>query len=428
MKLRDLMGEIDSAYGAGMVAQASRGRTFKTKRFPTLMFDFDLATGGGVPWKRFIQIYGPESGGKSVLMAKIMAAAQLNCRYCRARFTADKNGEVVCDCEAVCEDCSKPFQATEYDGPPATDEDAFDWSAIHDEWICECLVNPPGTKTKKDRVPKVTRRCSPVRAALFDAENSFDARWSTCLGVDNSLLFVFVPEYAEQGIDIADKLLRSNEIDILAVDSIAELTPSKEIEASTEEWQMGLQARLVNKALRKWNSSINALGANAEMCPAIILVNQVRANLGGYEEVCPGGAGQKYKSSIRVRVNVAKYSFKEYGSGADKVKELKYVDISGFTKKNKTSPPMKRFSMRLYLDDFDGHPVGSMNEFSVVVTRAIEFGVIERPTKTTYKYTDDAFELSWTSQKKIVEDLKKDQVLFWAMRETTLAVALKTIR
>ena len=428
MSLREIMGEIDVAYGAGMVAQASRGSSFKTKRFPTLMFDFDLALGGGIPWKRFIQIFGPESGGKSVLMTKIAAAAQLNCRYCRGRFAPDEHGEALCKCLPDCPDCKKPYMATEYDGPPALDTDPFDWEAVHDEWICECLVNAQGSKLKKDRLNKVTRRAAPIRTAIFDAENSFDERWATLLGVDTRLVFVFVPEYAEQGIDIADKLLRSGEIDVLAVDSIAELTPGKEIETSVEEWQMGLQARLVNKALRKWNSSINALGACAEMCPVVLLINQVRANLGGYEDVCPGGAGQKYKSAIRVRVNAAKYSFKEHGSGESKVKELQFVDISGFTKKNKTFPPMKRFSMRLYLDDFDGHPAGSMNEFSCVATRAMEFGIILRPTKTTYTYSDDIYELTWSSQKKIVEDMQADQKLFWAIRESTLAVALETVR
>ena len=245
---------------------------------------------------------------------------------------------------------------------------------------------------------------------------------------------MFVPEYAEQGIDIADKLLRTKEIDVLGIDSVAELTPAKEIESSTEEWQMGLSARLVNKALRKWNASLNAFGVQDQRAPSIILVNQERANLGGYEAVCPGGSGQRYKSSIRVRVNTAKYKFKETGSGANKIKEMQYADMSGFTRKNKTYPPMKQFSYRLYLDEWDGHPAGSTNELGVIVDRAIEFDVIERPKATQYvckivdEEGDTIVDLKWSTQKAIVQDLAEHTGLMWAIRDRTMAVALERVR
>jgi RecA/RadA recombinase len=423
-----VIAQIDEAYGSGTVAQGSRGRSFVLKRFMMMMFDVDLACGGGIPWGKFIHVYGPPSGGKSVLMQKMIAGAQQHCRYCRERFVVNENGEEFCSCPTHCPDCDKAYQRTEYDGPPAQEDDPFDWSVIHDEWACGCMVQPKGTRAKKDRTPKVTRRSSRVRAALFDAENSFDVKWAAFLGVMPEFLFVFLPEYAEQGIDIADKLLRSCEIDILAVDSIAELVPNKEIESSTEEWQMGLQARLVNKGLRKWNGSLNAMGTDTHMKPTIILINQTRDNITGYEEICPGGRAQIFKASIRIRVNPAKYQFKEYGTGQNKVKELQYADMSGFTKKNKTYPPMKTFSSRLYLADMGDAFAGSTNEVGVVVDRAIEFEVIARPDKTTYTFEDEAHKYTWKSQKAIRHDLSKDYSLFWAVRTAAMEKAVATIR
>ncbi len=427
-KLQDVIGEIDATYGVGLVALGSRGKAFVTRRWQCMIFDVDLALGGGFPRRKFIQIYGPESGGKSVLMYKAIAGIQMYCRYCIELFCIDENGEEFCSCPIMCPDCETLYQFTEYSGPAAAEDDPFDWEKIHDEWECECLMQPKGTKAKKDRVPKITRRAKKCRGSLFDAEDSFDRQWAEFLGVDCDHLFVFLPEYAEQGIDIADKLLRTKEIDILGIDSIAELTPSKEIEASSEEWQMGLSARLVNKALRRWNASLNSFGVNAITAPAILLINQVRANLTGYEEVCPGGQGQKYKSAIRVRVNVAKYKYKEHGPKDNKIKELQFADMSGFTRKNKTYPPMKQYSYRLYLDDFDGHPAGTTNELSVIVDRAIEFDVIDRPSKTTYTLKLGDYDLKWGTQKAIAKAMAEDHALMWAIRNKTMETALVQVR
>jgi len=430
MSLREAIAEVETAYGAGVVAQGSRGRTFVTKRFQTMLFDFDCCIGGGMPWGKFVMFYGPESGGKSVISYKTIAGAQQYCRYCRSLFVSDTNGEEWCACATECADCGDGFEKTKYDGPVAKPDDPFDWEAIHDIWQCGCQVNPPGTKAKKDRVPKTVRMASRSRQVLFDAENSFDRAWAEFVGIDPDYLFVFVPEYAEQGIDIADMLLRSEEIDVLCVDSVAELTPSKEISAGMEEWQMGLQARLVNKGLRKWNSSINKLGANATMLPLVILINQTRSNIGGYEDVVPGGRAQVYKSAVRVRVNPAQYKFKETGPKGDKVRELLYVDMSGFTKKNKTFPPMRKYSFRLYLGDYEGHPKGSTNEYGVVAARAIEYGVVDRPDKKkgVYFYKSGAYDFKWTSQRKIIEDMVADDALFWSIRDETMAEVVSVSR
>lgn len=424
MSLRDHIAEIETTYGRGIVAQGSRG-SFVTNRFQMMMFDLDAAIGGGPPWGKFVLAFGPPSGGKSVLLYKALAGAQNYCRWCRDLFRVDEYGVETCSCATGCEDCGEEYERTAYDGPEAAPNDPFDWAIIHDEWTCGCMVQPGSKRGKKHQVPRITRRSTRCRAILFDAENSFDVNWATCLGVDPDYLFVFVPEYAEQGIDIADKLLRSEEVDFFGVDSIAELVPSKEIESSTEEWQIGLQARLVNKAMRKWGASMNSFGANAPRKPVVWMVNQVRSNIGGYaEETTPGGRGEGFKSSIRIRVNAAQYKFKSTGDKGDKVKELQFVDISGYTHKNKTYTPKKKFACRLYLADHEGHPAGSTNEFEVVKTRAIEFGVIDRPKPNEYCYGD----YKWSSQKAIVEDLQTNFGLFWEIRDKTMLVVVEALR
>jgi len=416
------MKQIEDTYGQGVVALGSRGRTFRQTRISTTIFDADVALGGGVPLK-FVLAYGPPGGGKSVLMKKTMAGLQLLCRYCREMFLPDEHGENLCECPPECADCKKPYQYTEYQGPPAKEGDPFDWAVIHDEWICECLVNPKGTKAKKDRVPKVTRRATRCRVALFDAENDFDAVFAEALGVDLDHTFVFVPEYAEQGIDITHKLLRSREIDLVGVDSIADLVPSKEIDQSSEEWTIGLQARLVNKAFRMWTAAVNSYGADAPYKPIIFAVNQIRESIRAGETI-PGGWGQKYQTSIWIRVLSAQYKQKTIGAESSKRTEILYADMSGFTKRNKTYTALRNYSYRLYLADYEGHPAGSTNEYFVVAKRAIEHGVIARPKDSLYTYEG----YTWKSQKAIQEAFRADIRLFLEIRRLALDLAVEAAR
>jgi RecA/RadA recombinase len=417
MKLRDTIGKIGKTYGDQLMAQGSRGKSFKTRRFQSMVFDVDAAVGGGYPRGRFVLAYGPPSGGKSVLLYKALAGMQIYCRYCTERFKIDMDGVESCDCPTHCVDCDTDFVPVPYTGPKPTEDDPFDWELLHDEFLCECLVQPKGTKAKRDRVKKVSRLAAPCRGVLFDAERSYDQDWVETLGVDTSLMFVFVPEYAEQGIDIADNLLRSGEIDFLGVDSIAELVPGKEIETSTEEWQVGLQARLVNKGFRKWSATMNSFGVHTQRLPCIFVVNQIRESMMG--ETIPGGWMQRFKSSIMIRVNGSKGKFKDHGTGDDKIKELVYMDISGFTKKNKTYPAFKRYSTRLYVAGGHGLPCGSTNEYAIVRARAIETGVIaiDKSTSTKkYTYGGEVYK----TLKAIDEAMKENYELFWEIRDEAM--------
>jgi RecA/RadA recombinase len=415
------MLEIETAYGKGVVAQASRGRSFSTRRFQSMVFDLDAALGGGFPWGKFTMLYGPPSGGKSLALYKSMAGAQLYCRHCRALMLPDQNGEERCGCPTVCDDCGKTFVKTPYEGAEPQPADPFDWEVLHDEWECGCLVAGE-TKRKADQVPKHTHRASRCRVVLLDIENSFTKSWGVTCGIDPSYTFVPVPEYAEQGIDIAHKLLGSGEIDYLGIDSIAEMVPSTELEETTENWQRGLQARLVNKCFRLLNGSLNGMGADCPTRPAVVFVNQTRTDMEG-NETTPGGMGQNYKAAIRLRVNQAKYKFLETGGSEDnpKTKEVRYAEVAGYTQKNKTYTPRVNFSFKFYLADRDGFAAGSTDEFGVVVERALEFEVIARPKTSQYVYGS----YEWSTQKAIVEALKADVHLFWQLRDVTMEKVVK---
>ena len=426
MKLAELVGKIENKYGDGTIRLGSQGRTFQTVRFSTGIFDVDCAIGGGVPWGRFLRVFGPYSGGKSSLWLKTVASGQGYCRYCRDHMFPDyETGEVVCSCPRSCTDCETDYIKKAYKGPKQEDENGFAWDRIYDEWECKCLVNPPGTKAKKDRRPKVTRRCGVVRVVWVDAENCYDREWSRKLGVDNDLVFVVVPEYMQQAGDIVQSLLRSGEVDIFVVDSIAELVPAEEIQGSTEDYHVGLAARKFNQTMRKWGASIAKLGGDASMKPCVLLINQTRDSM-GRGEVTPGGWQQYFKSSIDIRMGAAKYEIKETKQGSKKIEELLYMDTSGLVRKNKTHPPMKRFSYRFYVSNVGEFETGSTNDFGVIMMRAVDWEIILRPKKDRYVYTDNAGnEHVWRTQKAVMACMRDNVRLFWEIRDKLLDAVIR---
>jgi RecA/RadA recombinase len=427
MELWDLVQQVEKQYGDGTIRPASTGRSFVTRRFQTGVFDFDANIGGGVPWGRFLRAFGPFSGGKTVLWLKAIAGCQKYCRYCRDRFRKAEDGNLLCSCPTECPECGAEFQRVDYDGPEADEETGFNWRKVHDVHICECLVNPPGTKAKKDRVPKRTLRAGAVRAVWLDAESCFDRDWSCSLGVDNDTLYVILPEYAEQGVDVIEAFIRSGEVDLIVVDSLAEMTPMGEIESSTEDWQVALHARLVNKAMRKWGAAINRLGADAVMKPAVLLVNQTRESM-HRGEVTPGGWQQYFKSSVDIRLNKASYKKKETGTGVNNVEEVEYADISGQVRKNKTFVSQRRFSFRLYVHGAGKFPTGSTNELGTVVDRALEYRTIDRPRTTQYVFKNGSGKHEWSTQKQIIKAMREDEELFWAIRDETMRRVISRVK
>ena len=212
------MGQIEKQFGKGSVMKLGEDATANIDAVSTGCLDLDIALGiGGVPRGRIIEIYGPESSGKTTIALHVVAEAQ-------------KLGGA---------------------------------------------------------------------AAYIDAEHALDPGYASKLGVDIDNLVVSQPDTGEQGLEIAEALVRSGAIDVLVIDSVAALVPRAEIEGEMGDSHVGLQARLMSQALRKLAGSINQT-----KCVAIF-INQLREKVGimfGNPEVTPGGRALKFYASVRMDI------------------------------------------------------------------------------------------------------------------------------
>ncbi len=247
--LEQAIAQIEKEYGKGSIMRLGEYSVQNIDVIPTGCLSLDLALGvGGVPRGRIVEIYGPESSGKTTVSLHIVAEAQ-------------KLG---------------------------------------------------GT------------------AAFIDAEHALDPTYAARLGVDINNLYVSQPDNGEQGLEIAESLVRSGSIDILVVDSVAALTPKAEIDGEMGDSHMGLQARLMSQALRK----LTGIVAKTKTC--VIFINQLRDKLGvmfGSPETTPGGKALKFYSSVRLDVRKGEL-IKEGDATIGAKTKVKVV-------KNKCAPPFK---------------------------------------------------------------------------------------
>jgi len=296
-----LLDGINKQYGGQRIVRAKGCKSIeRIRRLPTGMFAYDLMSGGGTPMGRMTVYKGGESAGKTALAIKSAAAFQRTCR-----------------------NCLKPI---------------YEWDEIHmTKTPIRCCKSP-----------------EPMRVVWFDAENSWENFWSERLGMDTANTFVIKTEFAEQGIDVADSVIRSGECDLLVVDSVAALTPSVEIEQSSEKQQMGVHARLMNKAMRKWTSAQNAPGLDVPLICTVILINQVRQNLSGYgsPETTPGGKGIGFHASI---IGKAKRTDTLLDASERPIGHA----LEMYFEKNKTSPPRRTAAIKLFFVDHGEQAPGS---------------------------------------------------------------------
>ena len=216
--LQAAMSKIEKEYGKGSIMRMGDEQIENVDVIPTGSLNLDLALGvGGYPRGRIIEIYGPESSGKTTLAIHAIAEAQ-------------KAGGI---------------------------------------------------------------------AAFIDAEHAFDRFYAQKLGVDIDNLWISQPDNGEQALEIADQLIRSSAIDILVVDSVAALTPKKEIEGDMGDSAVGLHARLMSQALRKLTATI------AKTNTTCIFINQLREKIGvmfGNPETTTGGNALKFYASVRLDI------------------------------------------------------------------------------------------------------------------------------
>jgi protein RecA len=357
--LRALAESVDKKYGSGTVAFGVT--SMRIPRLETGSLSLDIALGGGIPVGRTTMFYGEKSSAKTTTAYRTAALAQSLCANCLRHVDTEvvegadeETGEVEWVQKGTC-DCAQSglFVPKQY-----PDEKKADFA---------------------DRVDRYSENSyEPFRVAIFDFEASFDRNWASKLGLDERLILYVRPDTAEEGIDIYDSLLRTGAVDLMILDSLAAMTPSKEVEESTEKWQQGLQARLLNKFCRKTQSSINAVSREYGRTPTQIWINQIRMKIGvvfGNPETVPGGLGQGFVTSCEVKLWTSSYDVQDIESVPGKEKDLKIaksVMVNFAVEKNKTAPPKGRGSYTMMLAD------GSVDQVNLYVSLCERYGELSR--------------------------------------------------
>src|SRR6195952_4829956 len=302
--LKLTMDKIDKDYGKGSVMMMNERSQEPQAVISTGSIGLDVALGiGGLPKGRVVEIYGPESSGKTTLAIHVIAEAQKKGGMC----------------------------------------------------------------------------------AIIDAEHAFDSAYAKRLGVDVDNLLVSQPDYGEQALEIADRLILSGALDVVVIDSVAALVPKGELEGEMGDSKMGLQARLMSQALRKLTATISKTNT---IC---IFINQLREKIGvmfGNPETTTGGNALKFYASVRLDIRRAA-QIKDGDEAVGNHVKVKVV-------KNKVAPPFRSAEF----DIIYGEGISKVGE---IIDMGVELGIVNK-SGSWFSYSGNKLGQGREAVKSLLQD------------------------